>query len=687
MTTLFLDLETFCTVPINHGTHAYAAQAEIMLFAYAIDKQPAKVWDVTCTPAPQELLNALKTAQRIVAHNSHFDRTVLRHTMPKFCPPVEKWFDTMVQAYSHSLKGGLSDLCDIFKVSAEHTKDKDGRKLIHLFCKPQPKNRKVARATSQTHPTQWAKFIEYARLDVEAMRALYHKMPTWNYRNEELALWHLDQRINDRGVAIDTQLVAGALTTLAHEKKQLDKQTQAQTQGEVQAATQRDALLKHILEAHGVSLPNLQKSTLERRLHDENLPQAVRNLIALRLQSATTSTSKFKALTKSMSQDGRLRGCLQFNGAMRTGRWAGRVFQPQNLPRPTHKQHEIDTAIDAIKNNVLEITTDNVMAMVSSTLRGCLTAPASKKLVVSDLSNIEGRVQAWLAGENWKLKAFKAFDAGTGHDLYKLAYAKSFNVTPQSVKKDQRQIGKVQELALGYGGGVSAFLSMAANYGMDLKSMAKEAYDHIPPRIMNEASRSLAWHKLQDRSTHGLTNEVWQVCDSFKRMWREAHPQIATLWQTLETTVKKAIIHKGKLYRINKHLSVLYQGAWLRIRLPSGRFLCYPAANWNSKKGIYYKGVNSYTKKWENITTYGGKLFENICQAVARDVLAHNMQMIENAGYEIVLTVHDEVICEALDTDEFNETELSSLLATNPKWAEELPLAAGGFEAYRYRKD
>lgn len=685
MTTLFLDLETYSEVPIKDGTHAYAEHAEILLFAYAIGDAPAKVWDATCNKfVPHELMIAVHNADRIVAHNSHFDRTVLRHIYPNENLAVDRWYDTMVQAYSHSLPGGLSDLCDLLKIDAEHAKDKDGKKLINLFCKPQPANRKVRRATSGTHPEKWAKFKEYARLDVEAMRQIYRKMPTWNYRNAELALWHLDQRINDRGVAIDTQLVDAALTTIDKEKKRLDALAAAKTNGALRTATQRNALLKHIHDVYGVELADMRKETLEKSVNDETLPVAVRELLAIRQQAATTSTSKYKTLAKAVSSDGRLRGCLQFNGAARTGRWAGRLFQPQNLPRPTHAQADIDTGIDAMKADALDLTTDNVMAMVSSSLRGCLTVPQGKKLVVSDLSNIEGRVQAWLAGENWKLQAFADFDNGTGYDLYKLAYAKSFGVSPADVTKSQRQIGKVQELALGYQGGVSAFLSMASNYGMQLDTMAQDAFASIPSHIMDEANKSYAWHKAEKRTTHDLIKDTWLVCDSFKRMWREAHPAIKQLWDTLSEKCRQAIENQGTAYRINKHMSVLCAEGWLRIKLPSGRFLCYPSPR-SDQDGISYMGIDNH--KWKRLRTYGGKLFENICQGVARDVLAHNMQLIEDAGYHIVLTVHDEVLCEVPDSDEYNEKHLSELLATNPPWATELPLAAGGFEAYRYRKD
>lgn len=699
MVPLFLDLETYSDVPINHGTHRYAERAEVMLFAWAIGDEPVSVWDCTADPAvPPRLLQALEDERvEIYAHNSHFDRTVLRHAAPFQAARIAaespaRWRDTMVKALAHSLPGSLADLCDILKVPTDKAKDKAGKQLIHLFCKPRPATSKIRRATRETHPTEWARFVEYAALDIEAMRVVDKKLPNWNYQGEELALWHLDQRINDRGAAVDTDLADAAIRAVERAQKILASRTRELTDGAVQAATQRDALLKHLVAAYGVELPDMQQATLERRVNDADLPAELRELLAIRLQASTTSTAKYKTLARGASSDGRLRGTLQFNGASRTGRWAGRLFQPQNLPRPVLKQDQIDLGIEALKGDCEDLLFGNVMELTSSAIRGCIVAPGGKKLVVSDLSNIEGRDQAWLAGERWKLAAFRSFDAGTGHDLYAIAYAKSFGVTPESVMADkkaggnQRQIGKVQELALGYEGGVGAFLTFAAAYSIDLEEMAAQAWDAIPVDVLAESADMLAWTKKQKRPTFGLTDRAWIVCDAFKRSWRYAHPAISSMWAELGDAVRVAIATPG-VTRTCRALKIRRDGAWLRIRLPSGRFLCYPSPTLEDGGQITYMGINQYSRKWCRLKTYGGKLFENVCQAVARDVLTHNMPQIEAAGYQVVLTVHDEVICEAPDSDEFNAEHLSTLLSANPPWAPDMPLAAGGFEAYRYRKD
>ncbi|HFZ8854032.1 TPA: DNA polymerase [Salmonella enterica subsp. houtenae serovar Rough:z4,z23:-] len=686
MQKLWLDLETFSEIPIKNGIHVYAEGVEIMLFAWAIDEGPVNVHDLTADyNLPTRLLTALSDESVLIyAHNSHFDRTVLRHAHPRLAPDVTRWRDTMVQALAHGLPGALGALCEVLGVPQDKAKDKEGKSLIQLFCKPRPKNSKLRRATSKTHPEEWRRFVAYAGLDIEAMREVYKRLPKWNYRGTELALWHRDQQINDRGVCMDVQLAQSAIEAVDLEQKRLAKRTQVMTDGEVQAATQRDALIKHIVESYGVELPDMQRSTLERRITDPDLPSAVKELLAIRLQASTTSTSKYKSLMKGVSSDGRLRGTLQFCGASRTGRWAGRLFQPQNLPRPSLEQKQIDEGIEALKAGCADLLFDNIMELTSSALRGCIMAPEGKKLVVSDLSNIEGRKLAWLAGEQWKLDAFREYDEGTGPDLYKLAYARAFNISPDDVDKYQRQIGKVMELGLGFGGGVAAFLTFALVYGLDLDELANAALPNIPRDVIREAK---SWYdeSVKRKATYGLSEHVFIACDSLKRLWRRAHPETCDFWYQLERTVRAAIATPKKTLYCG-YLKIRRDGAWLRIRLPSGRALCYPSPS-IEKGNITYQGVNSYSRKWQRLKTYGGKLVENVTQAAARDVLAGNMPLIEDAGYNIVLTVHDEVICEAPDTDDFNDKALSALLSTNPEWAPDIPLNAGGFEAYHYRKE
>jgi DNA polymerase len=725
---LDIDLETFSEVPIANGTYRYAEKAEIMLTAWGIDGGPVSVVDeANGEKRCAELREALADPHVLVrAHNSFFDRTVLNYTGTHVA--LHRWRDTMVQALAHSMPGALGTLCEILGVDADKAKDKEGRALLMLFCKPRPKSMKLRRATKQTHPVEWDQFIHYAGNDILAMREVAAKLPNWNYKGSELALWHLDQRINDRGFTVDMDLVHGAIRGVARAQAILAARTQELTDDEVQRATQRDLMLRHILSAYGVDLPDLTKSTLERRINDESLPSALRELLAIRLDASTTSTSKYKTLLKATGADGRLRGTLQFDGASRTGRWAGRMFQPQNLPRPTLKQKDIDAGIAAMKADCEDLIAPNVMALTSSCVRGAIIAPEGKKLVVADLSNIEGRMLAWLAGEEWKLQAFRDFDAckgadglwysgneirdavfkknpialeldkkgeptRRGHDLYALAYAKAFRITAEMVMENKkngdgsmRQIGKVMELALGFEGGVGAFITFALVYNIDLEALADLAFDGIAADIMAEAKDMLAWARKKKRSTFGLSDKAFLVCESFKRLWRYAHPNIASFWKDTGDAVRKAIQQPGVTFTV-RMLKIQRKGAWLKIQLPSGRMLCYPSPRVEAGNQITYMGVHQYSRKWGRLKTYGGKLVENITQAAARDVIAHNMPRIDDAGYEILLTVHDEDITEAPDTEEFSADHLAALMSTNPEWCPDLPLAATGFEAYSYRKD
>jgi len=329
------------------------------------------------------------------------------------------------------------------------------------------------------------------------------------------------------------------------------------------------------------------------------------------------------------------------------------------------------------------------MELCSSAIRGVIVAPEGKRLVASDLSNIEGRVLAWLAGETWKLKAFRDFDAGTGHDLYILAYAGSFGMRPEEVSKDNRQIGKVQELALGYEGGVGAFVTFALAYGIDLDAMAEKAWPTLSEEVVRAAAKAWDW-AVRAKMTYGLAEQTYMVCDAFKRLWRFAHPETSTLWRELEDAVKDALRRPERAIGVRGKLRIRYEAPWLAVRLPSGRSLlyCQPELRQdNGREVITYMGVNQFNRKWQRLKTYGGKLVENTVQAIARDVLANNMPRVEDDGFEIVLTIHDELVTEAPDDEYHTDERLSQLLATNPSWAPDLPLAAGGFTATRFRKD
>jgi DNA polymerase len=692
MSTLWLDLETFSECDLKaHGTHRYAehGSTEVIIDQWALDNGEPVVEDLTGRMRPSEqLLDLLHSASTtVVAHNSAFDRTLMRHCWAVNVP-VEQWQDTMIQAMSHGLPGSLDKIGQIVGLEADQAKDKKGRELIQLFCRPRPKNSTLRRATRDTHPTEWLSMLGYSGQDIVAMRAIGTRLPQWNYRagHPELGLWHLDQRINDRGVAVDLPLARAAIDAVAVEQKRLKAAVVEATGGLVQNASKRDQLLAFICAEYGVDLPDMKADTLRRRIEDPDLPEGVKLLLSIRLEATKTSTAKYKALVNATSADGRLRNTLQFAGAQRTGRWAGRLVQLQNLPRPDMAQSDIDEGIEALKAGCAELFFSNTMQLTTNTVRSCITAPPGRKLVVADLSNIEGRGLAYLAGERWKLKAFAEFDAGIGADLYKLAYARSFNVDAKDVNKGQRQIGKVQELGLGYEGGVAAFITFAAVYRMDLAELADAVFKTASADALKNAQGMWKWAQGKKR-TLGLPESTYIACEILKRAWRDAHPQTCALWKAAGDSVKAAIANPGESFAIGEHLKARRDGAWLRIRLPSGRYVCYINPAVDDDGQISYFGVNQYTRAWGRIKTYSGKLVENCTQAWARDVLAYRMPDIEAAGYQIVTSVHDEFLCETPDTEEFTHQKLSALMATPPTWAPGVPLAAAGFETHVYRKD
>lgn len=681
----YADTETYCEVPINYGAHRYAEEAEILIMTYAFDDGLVHTWDVTADGfMPKDLYNAFHDPEiKFIFHNCLFDCVILR-AVYGIDLPMSRVHDTMMQARTVGLPGSLDTLCGIFRISFDKAKDKKGHELIKLFCCPRPKNSKLRRATRETHPKEWQQFLDYAASDITSMRELHLSLPKWNIGPGETAIWHLNVKTDRKGLCVDTELAESAIRAIGRAKTSINAATSAATNGQVERATQRDRLIEHILREYGIILPDLQASTLERRLYDPEVPSIVKELIAQRLQISTISTSKYQTLLNCVNKDGRLRGTLEYCGAGRTGRDAARKFQSQNLPsKNLLPQVDIDRAVVLFKHDAAELLYDDIMKLASSCVRGCIIAPPGHKLNVSDLKNIEGRSAAWLAGEEWKLQAYRDFDKGIGPDLYKTNYAKSFGIHHENVDKHQRDIGKVMELFLQFMGGVGAFLTGAATYDIDLDAMADAAYPSIPAHILKEARDMWLW-ACKRRQTFDLKEKTFIVCDSLKRMWREAHPEIVAMWGELKIAIGTAFA-KPSSYHIVRKVKVRKVGSWLLIILPSGRALCYASPKYEYTQ-FSYMGTDSKTRKWQRIKSYEGKVFENIVQATARDIFMYSLPEIDKRGYEIVLRVHDEVVCETPDIKDFSADELSDLLATNPPWAPDMPLAASGFEAYRYRK-
>ncbi|YP_010844222.1 DNA polymerase [Escherichia phage SECphi18] len=757
---LFLDTETFSDVGLKKvGAYAYAEHpsTEIMICTYAIDEGRVQTWDATESPTmPRELRKALRRVSRkkakiVMANGLLFDRLVIREKWG-IDLPVSQIEDTMIMAFRHALPGSLDMQCQVLGVDAEHAKDKAGKALIKRFCKPTPKTYKIRRYTRETHPEEWAKFLRYAALDIVAMREVYWRIPDWGNSPKEDEILLIDQIINDRGFYVDVDLANAAIKAVRAHKEELKEEAWERFGGKL---TGNDFLpiLRDIAPAF--TIHNAQKSTLNDLLEDPDFPDEGKALIEMRLGASSTASTKYNPLVNGLSADGRRRGCIQYGGAKRTLRWAGKGFQPQNLARGEYsddhegkikrregesdvsfwvRSHMLTNGINSLLRGTAHWAYD-ISKLTASTVRGCIIPAKGKKFVVADYSNVEGRGLAWIAGEKTALMVFKA-----GRDIYCETAGKMFGLDPDYIKanrKDLRQIGKACELGLGYGGGVAAFLQFAKNLGLDLYTMADVMKGTFPDHIwaaakrgyeyarINEAKRPPKPGKKDERPTYILPKNVWLTCDAIKRMWREAHPKTVAFWAELEDAVLCAIRNPGKAYWAGanvrpdgrKALKIVRTkakhdptfdeerddpnaaGWWLKIELPSGRIMSYPGialsvtteidedtGKKRTSTRIKYQGENQTTRQWGFQYTYGGKLTENIVQALCRDILAWSMPGVEAAGYEIVLSVHDELVTEVPDTDDYTTEELCALMCDLPIWAKGFPLAAEGDCMYRYRK-
>ena len=691
------DLETYCETPIRHGTYRYAEDAEVMVVSLAIDDGPVEVWDVQDRPDwRDDLREYFALADEIVFHNSSFDRAVLRENDVEI--PLPKLRDTRVQALSHSLPGGLDILCRLMNVPLDEAKLETGHKLIQLFCKPRPKNSKIRRATRESHPAEWAQFLDYAGHDISAMRFIRKKLPTWNYTGDALALWHLDQRINDRGVQMDLDMVNAALAAVKRERARLSKRTKEITNDEVGSTSQRDKLLEYLLAEHGVSLPDMKSDTIERRLEDEDLPRAVKELLLNRMEATRASLAKYSAILRGVSKDGRVRGTIQFNGAMRTGRWSHKLVQLGNLmrtPKYLAGDEGVNEAREAIKAGHVDLVYEKPMEVLSAAVPWTIVAPRGKKIIAVDLSQIESRSLAWHAGEDWRVEVFKHYDDNKKdltRDPYIIGYTRTFAADIREVIRDYeqggklRQIGKVLELALGYQGYIGAFISMAAVYRIDLSVLAG-LYDRLPPEMKESGEK--AWRRAQDKhQTFGLDKNVYIVCHCSVMMWRAASPATVQFWWDLQAACREAIKMPGMLFNVGR-LRIRSRGPWLGIEIPSGHTLCYP--NPKVKDGqIFYSGQNQYTRKWSTISTYGGKIAQNVMEATATGsggILGRSMPAVEEAGYEIITHSHDELVVEAPDSDDYSVADLGNIFTAGHDWTAGLPMSFDGYESRFYRKD
>ncbi|WP_407043792.1 DNA polymerase, partial [Candidatus Liberibacter solanacearum] len=411
----------------------------------------------------------------------------------------------------------------------------------------------------------------------------------------------------------------------------------------------------------GLDLPDMAESTIATALSQPDIPQLSKDILNNRLSSSQSAILKLNTLSGAVSPDNRLRGTLQFFGASRTGRWSGCVFQPQNLPRQTLAVDELERLIRGLDSDV---PIKDPLRFASDCVRSCVIAPKGKKLVVADLAGIEARVLAWVAGEQWKLNAF-----ANGEDIYKTAYSKAFNIPISSVTKDQRAIGKVMELALGYQGGARVFQKMASNCGLDLQELSVSIKNTATTEEWEQAERRCLW--MQETHPEFAVQDLFigTACELVKGAWRAKHKGVVQLWKDCEEAFEYALtrqhsISARRCSEVVPPLRMWYTLGRLKLTLPSRRALIY----FDARSDRSY--LNTATSNLMRERTYGGKLTENIVQAISRDILAQGMINATKAGYDIVLTVHDEIVCETPDTPEFSSDNLCSLMTQKPKWAE-----------------
>lgn len=645
MQKISIDIETFSDVDlIKCGVYKYADSPafEILLFAYSIDDGEIHIVDlVSGETLPEEITEAIKSDTVIkTAFNAQFERVCLSKHLGILLEP-SSWYCTAVQAAELSLPSSLADVGAA--LGLERQKMTEGKELIKYFCvpcKPTKSNGGRTRNMPKDAPEKWMLFKEYCKRDVDVERQIADKLKKYPISKAEHNLYVLDQKINDRGVLADLDLARQAIKLNGIQTAVATEQAYTLTGLENPNSV---AQLKEWLIENGVEIDSLSKKAVA-ALADET-DGDIQEMLHLRLLMSKTSVKKYEAVMRSVCRDSRVRGMMRFCGASRTGRWSGNILQPQNLPQ-NHLQ-DLTLARDIVKDGdfeMLDMVFGNVPNVLSELIRTVLIPKPNHRFIVADFSAIEARVLAWIAGEQWRIDTFK-----NGGDIYCASASKMFHVPVEKhgVNGELRQKGKISELACGYGGSVGALKNMGA------------------------VEMGVPEDELQ-----GLIND-----------WRSANPHIVSFWNEVGTAAMKAIKEKTAVQ--HGRLVFAYESGILFIRLPSGRRLSYikPRIGTNRFGGdsITYMGISA-SKKWERLETFGGKLVENIVQAIARDLLANAMVNAANAGYNIVFHVHDEIISEMLN-GRGSVYELCRLMSINPDWADGIPLSADGYECEYYRKD
>ena len=640
-----MDIETYSDVDlIKCGVYAYADSLafEVLLFAYSLDGEETKVIDLAQgEELPAEVESAIFDESIIkTAFNANFERTCLSKHFGRQISP-KSWHCSAVQAAMLALPRSLEDVGAV--LGLEKQKMKEGKDLIRYFCvpcKPTKSNGGRTRNLPCHAPGKWELFKTYCKRDVDVEKAIRYKLRNFPIPESEMEVYHLDQEINDRGILVDKKLVEQAVAGDLLHKDIVTKRAYELTGLENPNSV---AQIKGWLEGKGVEVDSLSKQAGSELIQESD--GEVEELLKLRLLMAKTSVKKYEAIERSVCSDGRVHGLLQFYGANRTGRWAGRLVQVQNLPQ----NHIVD--LELARNLVkqgrfedVELLYDSTPKVLSELIRTAFIPKPGCRFLVADFSAIEARVLAWFAGEQWRLDVFASHGK-----IYEASASAMFHVPIEEIKKGSplRQKGKIAELALGYGGSVGALTSMGAlNMGL--------VEEELAPLVST---------------------------------WRSANPHITQFWWDVDAAAIKAVTEK-KQTRVGK-ISFEYKSGILFAALPSGRKLAYVkprmALNKFDRNGLTYEGIGE-SGKWGRIETYGPKLVENIVQGTARDLLAEAMLRLKKRGFDIVMHIHDEAVLEVPEGVSSVE-EVCTIMAEQPEWAKGLPLRADGYECAFYKKD
>ena len=654
---LSIDIETKSGVDIGKaGMYRYARDKDfqVLLFAYKIDKEPVEVIDLAAGEKLPGWLRDCLSDERVVKHayNAAFEWYCLNQA--GYATPLEQWRCTMAHGLYCGYPAGLDAIGKAIGLPQDRQKLAVGKALIRYFCtpcKPTARNGHRGWNLPAHDPEKWDLFKEYCRQDVVAEWEILQRLKLFPMPKEEQQLWQMDIRMNAYGARVDEGLIQGALAVGAASAQELEEEARSLTGLSNPNST---AQLLSWLASRGVPLPNLQKATVEEALGQEGIPTDARRALQIRQQLGKTSIKKYQAMDAAKCGDGRVRGLMQYYGANRTGRWAGRLVQIQNLPR--NYLGTLDCARKLVIRGDyegLKLLYRNVPDVLSQLIRTAFIPSEGRKLVVADFSAIEARVIAWLAGEQWVNEVF-----ATHGKIYEATASQMFHVPVERIVKgnpeyELRQKGKVATLALGYQGGVNSLVSMGA-------------------------------------LRMGLTEE--ELPDIVAR-WRAANRRICDLWyrveeaalRVMETAQPQAL--PGLIFALEG--DAVFGQRFLTIRLPSGRKLYYPEPflqeNQFGRQAIHYYAVGQQSKKWEITSTYGGKLTENIVQAVARDCLAETLRRIGALGLQVIFHVHDEVILDA--PMDVTIEAICGLMAEPIRWAPGLILKGAGFESTYYKKD